>query len=204
MLRFCTSISWRVLLHYREQKELDGWDADSLKLVDKAEKAWRNFLLKRSPHVRPFRQHLLPLEGIVESSFKVASNINRYLLRTVDIDILKGSHSIYTFAKLGPIVITGWIMESDRPQNRWSGTSVNVNAGTLKPRRVGLPDTFGDYLNQKAHLVAQKFASMSDAQVSKISADVERNSSRFFESMTYDALLFDSDLSAQHEKVRKD
>jgi hypothetical protein len=120
LLHFCVSVSWRVLLFSRDEKAvMKNYPPDAITRCNEAELNWREFLLGQRPHPGPFQQHLLPLDGIAEISNRpdnLAPNLNRYFMRTIDMDILRGKNTNYVYAKLGRFVIVGFLLE-DRPDH---------------------------------------------------------------------------------------
>jgi hypothetical protein len=60
LLRFCVSVSWRVLLFQRDETSLKSYAPDTIARFNAAESAWRAFLLGQRPNPGLFQQHLLP------------------------------------------------------------------------------------------------------------------------------------------------
>ena len=90
LLHFCASLSWRVLIFYLYEIHLNDWDSESKTHVVKAEETWREFLLGSRPHPGVHQQHILPLDQIKSASGNLAPNINRYLMRGIDMDLCRG------------------------------------------------------------------------------------------------------------------
>ena len=165
LLHFCVSVSWRVLLLYRELTDLKGYEPEAIERIDAAEAAWKALLLGQRPHPGPFEQHLLPFDAIKSISSTrddLSPNLNRYLMRTVDMDLCRGGKAIYVYAKLGRFAILGFVRE-DQP-NQWQGTKVHVRTGLIEPRTYTLPRAFFEYLNGKARRTAELLASISPGQ----------------------------------------
>jgi hypothetical protein len=57
------------------------------------------------------------------------TNISRYLFRTTDMSVGSNDRDAFTYAKLGPFIILGFIA-MPRPK-QWLGTRVNTHGGTL-------------------------------------------------------------------------
>jgi len=72
----------------------------------------------------------------------------------------------FTYAKLGPFAILGFIaMPASTP---WAGTRVFGGHGRIPPRNYSMPDTFMDYIFEKAGRLATMYDQMSDKQADYI------------------------------------
>lgn len=189
LLPFCVSLSWRVLKFYLDETHLNNWDSESLAHVVKAEKVWREFLLEERPHPGSYQQHILPLDQIASATGELAPNINRYLMRAVDMDICKGGKTIFTYTKLGRFIVLGFVHEPN--PNNWRSTKVNANKGLVGPKKYILPRSFWDYLDQKARRMDELLNSVSDKQQSKIDGAFRKNIDRYLESDAHQAMLAD-------------
>lgn len=189
LIHFCTSLSWRVLRFYLDENHLKGWDKEELAHIVKAERIWRELLLGLRPHPETFRQHLLPLDCIESTTGKFAPNINRYLMRAIDMDICRGGKAIFTYAKLGRFIVIGFVHEPN--PNHWRGAKVNANKGIVEPKKYVLPKPFAEYLNQKAQRMAELLNSVSDKQQTKIDSAFRQNVDRYIESDAFQAMRAD-------------
>uniref|UniRef100_UPI0035B1D2EB hypothetical protein n=1 Tax=Hylemonella sp. TaxID=2066020 RepID=UPI0035B1D2EB len=197
MLRFCASVSWRLVRLALEQDRFkDGWTAREVERCREAELVWREFLMGERTHPGEFRQHLLPLDVIEKGSRGDAPNINRYLTRMIQMDLCRGSSSIFTFAKLGRFIIFGMIQPDSQ---RWIGTKVNANGGEIGPRSYQLPRALWDYMNQKARDAAFALSSVSERQQSKIDESFRKNIDGFIGSDAFRAM--DADVSTFGDAV---
>ncbi len=194
LLHFCVSVSWRVLLFLRdEQAIMKNYAPDAIARCNEAELTWREFLLGQRPHPGPFQQHLLPLGGIAEISKQpdnLAPNINRYFMRTIDMDILRGKNTNYVYAKLGRFVIIGFLLE-DRPDH-WKGTKVHVKKDRIEPRTYCVPRGLFRYMNARANIVAKGISGISPRQAAKIDKSFRENysDSDDFIAMSNDVRMF--------------
>lgn len=193
LLSFCVSVSWRVLLFLRyESTAVQTYTPDTLALCDKAESAWRAFLLGQRPNPGPFQQHLLPLEGIAALSNRpdnLAPNLNRYFMRYIDMDILRGENTNYVYAKLGRFVILGFIRE-DRPDH-WKGTKVQVKKGRIEPRTYTVPHGLFGYMNTRANFVEKGLSGISPRQAAKIDKSFRENMDNYRDSDDFIAIGHD-------------
>ena len=171
LLQFCVSVSWRVLHYHREIDSFDDYSADILARMNDAEMVWKEFLLDRRLNPEAFQQHLLPFYPIDTTTSELSPNINRYLLRSIDMDIVLGDTTHFVYAKLGRFLIVGFIRE-DRP-NRWCGTKVYQN-GFIEPHNYKVPGRFLEYVDDQARRQAELMAMISDRQRDKIDKAIDK------------------------------
>jgi hypothetical protein len=153
MIRFCTSVSWRVLKWYLENNHMNHVQENLMPVVEQCESRWRQFMLGECVDLGRHQQHFLPLGTIESHTFTdMPSNINRYFLRAVDMDIISGEETALVYSKIGPFIILGFA-EMPYPA-QWIGTQVQLNRGTIEPRDYTLPSQFGEFLMQKAERMA--------------------------------------------------
>jgi hypothetical protein len=201
LMRFCVSISWRVLADAATRKGLGHLTTAQQLLAEQALDRWRAFLLGEVPHPGSFEQHMLPVDLIENAPFRgLPHNINRYLLRQVEMDLPRTSTQAFTFAKLGPILIFGFIQP---PRDRWRGTKVAVRSGLIGPTNYELPKTLWNYLEDRARKNAEVHASVSDGQHDKIEADALRNIDRLASSGTFAAMRADERMFGPGAIIRK-
>lgn len=146
---FCVSVSWRVLHIIWERTELDHCSSKQAANAATALNAWKSYLKGESTDLEGFEQHLSPLDAIeaVEGG-DLPANINRYFLRTVDVDFVVGGRSGFVYSKLGPMVVIGFAYQANPAE--WVGTKVRCSGGRLGPREYKLPVGFADYVVAQA------------------------------------------------------
>lgn len=193
LLPFCTSVSWRVLMYLLEKGAAKEMSASAQDRIVKAEAAWREFLLGKTPHPGVYRQHLLPLDQIESATGGMPSNVNRYLMRAIDLDLCHGGETVFVYSKLGRFIILGFVHEPNPGQ--WVGAKVNANEGVVEPRSYSLPKAFGEYLMEKAGRVPEAMSSISGRQQAKIEDAFRSNIDRiagsdFFKAMQADVEMF--------------
>ncbi len=191
-LLFCVSISWRVLNLYIEIDH--NLPPKFHKKVDRTQTIWKEFLLGQRPHPGENEQHFLPLDAIESHTTSgMPPNINRYILRSVDIDIVHNEKSAFIYSKLGRFIILGFI-EKPSP-SQWKGTKLHVNNGLIKPQEYTVPNPFGEYLQDKAKRMAKIQDHISEKQNKKIDETLYKDLNRVansesFKAMSHDVRLF--------------
>lgn len=197
LLHVYVSISWRVLQFFKHETSLEGYDAEAVEAIAKADQAWKDFLPGRSPHPGRFEQHLLPLGAIDYSSAgtdSLSPNINRYLMRIIDKDLCRGSHgSIFAYSKFGRFVLVGFVREI-RP-NQWNRTKVHLRKGSIAPgTQYRIPGALFQYINERAKRAAEIMASLSPRQSERIDASFTKNIEKFFGSDEFIAMQNDVEM----------
>lgn len=193
-LPFCASVSWRVLAHELDGQNIRHVPAALMPWLVHAERIWREFLLGRIARQEGHEQHFLHLAAIESHTFSdMPPNINRYFLRAVQIEIASGERTAFTYAKLGPFVILGFIAMP--VSTRWVGTRVFGGSGRIRPRNYVMPRTFADYIFEKAGRLAAIFDRMSDKQADRVEEAFRTNMERAaqsgsIEAMSHDVRLF--------------
>lgn len=193
LMHFCTSLSWRVLRFYSERNEWEGWSADAISRIHQADVVWREVLLGQRPHGGLLQQHILPLDQIESTTGSLAPNINRYLMRAVQMDLCRSNNAIYTYAKLGRFIVLGFVHEPN--MGHWRGTKVHANEGVIEPRKYVVPGILAHYLNEKAGKMAKALSSMSDVQRGKVDKAFRENVDRYLESDAFTAMQADIEMS---------
>lgn len=204
LLRFCVSVSWRVLQFYKEQISLNSFGADETSRIAEAEATWKAFLLGQRPHPESFRQHLLPLDAIESITFSqdLSPNLNRYLMRTTDMDLCGGDTASFVYSKLGRFVILGFIRQ-DRP-NQWQGSRVHLKTGQIEPRKYTINRGLFDYLNTRARLVAELQSGISPRQAQKSEEARHANIEKYIGSDEFLAMLHDLRMFGEAAFTRDD
>lgn len=152
LLKFCVSVSWRVLKFARGRNPHAKYSAEQLVLMDRAEKHWHSYLLGKEPHPGQFEQHLLIFDLIESTTVTdLPDNTNRFMTGAVTLDIVGSARSLMTFAKLGRFMIFGMIQKGP---NAWRGTKVHVKRGILKPGEFTVPIGLLDLIREKATAAA--------------------------------------------------
>ncbi|MBR1200020.1 hypothetical protein JQ574_28920 [Bradyrhizobium sp. AUGA SZCCT0158] len=205
LLKFCASVSWRSLLYLKREGHLTQLNERQLASADDALLTWSRLLRGEYKHTGAYEVHLLPLGEIEDSrGINFPPNINRYLARTVDINLGASESVCFTFSKLGPFAIFGFI-ESLYPQ-QWKGTNVLYKGGSFGPGKYTLPIQLVDYLIDRAARTKSAMEKISPIQQEKVAESIRANPVRFlqsglFKAMQRDVEMFGSDAFAKFNSV---
>jgi hypothetical protein len=160
LLKFCVSVSWRVLLLACEQN-----DIAHIAHADEALKTWRGFLRGDRPHPAAFEQHCIPF-GTVDTADRsgLPANINRYVLRAIEIDIAHADDFSFSYAKMGPVAVLGFT-ELKNPKE-WPSSKVHVRHGQIGGGAYCFPQALWRYWEDKARRYGSITEQMSERQQS--------------------------------------
>jgi len=196
LLKFCVSVSWRVLRFARGRNRNASYTDEQRALMDQAEARWRAFLRDKEPHPGAFEQHLLIFDVIEDTTVpNLPTNVNRFMTGAVTLDIVGSERSLMTFAKLGRFTIFGIIQKGP---GQWEGTKVHVKHGLLKPGKLVVPAGLIHLFREKAALASGAMAAVSQAQRAKVNKHILDNLEAFaasdqFASIAADARIFGED-----------
>lgn len=191
LAKFCTSLSWRLLAdaHNHLERGFDHLSDGQRLLVASVQEVWRDFLLGRRRDLGPFVQHLLPIDPITAFSTPgLPDNINRYLLRSVEIDLVAGDDTAFAFTKIGRFLVFGFIHP---PDDEWVGSLVRRRGTVGGAKTYKLPAYMLDYLKGRASRYGKLTRSLSAPQQKRIEHDVKSNLGRWERSETKVAVEHD-------------
>lgn len=192
MAKFCASVCWRVLYLFRHLG-LSHLSPELRSTADGALDVWKEFLLEKRHDVGLHELHLLPV-GPVDSTTttEAAPNLNRYLMRTVDMDIASDSRSAFVYVKMCRLMVFGFISVADAVH--WQGTRISMPTGTVSPRQYVLPSAIGDFLNDRAANCLKLQESMSQRQRAKLDMWMRENPDTIANSESFRAMVHDVEL----------
>lgn len=189
LMQFGVGLVWRVLRFSRERAPLKDYPDDLVASMDRAERVWKEVLLGQRQHPGEFQVHMLPLDSIESLSGDFAPNINRYLMRAIDMDVTRGGRANFVYAKIGRFIFLGFY-GLELP-TMWKGSKVHATEGLVEPRKYVLPKAFGDYLNGRAMHMAAKLDGMSPRQQTKVEEAFAENIDAYLESDAWTAMSED-------------
>ena len=205
MLKFATSISWRVLRSFVAAGYLSEFPSAARTQADLALDAWTRFLLGERPHPGRHEQHMILADVIDGSSISdLPPNINRYLARAIEPYVAYNENSVISYAKMGRFVLFGFV--DVKYPRRWKGTRLHVRHGRFGQCDIELPSDAGDFIFERARLVARSFSRLSDRQHERIRKSYERDldhaaQSETFRAMHHDILMFGDSAFAPAERT---
>jgi len=192
LLKFSVSVSWRVLLLFKQELDLYHFPEKLRSAADVAIETWRQFLLDERPHPDKFEQHMLPWPGLIGSHHdpEMPDNINRYILRSVDIDAACSQDEAFVYVKMGNVFLIGFITMMH--PNQWRDTKVHVQSGLLHKKHWRLPAAFRNFVYYKARRAKKSQEKISEHQRDRIDSDYRKKMDQFADSVMFKAMTQDS------------
>jgi hypothetical protein len=143
------------------------------------------------PHPGVFEQHLLPLDALRSTNVPgMPTNMNRYILRAVDMDIVLRGRTIAVYWKLPRFVVLGLVVNTE-PRSSWGGTRAAVKSGKISPRSYGFPRTIFKHVMDQAQKADGISKGLSSRQQELISRSMLNDIDRVGGSESTKALIMD-------------
>lgn len=114
------------------------------------------------------------------------TNINRYFLRTIEIEMPYSKNECVLYIKLPYMIIFGLI--STPTKKNWKTTKINLKKGTIGGRDITIPANIIEFMLERADNARNFENEISDNQKIKIHKDWNNNKDKVLESDTYKAL----------------
>jgi len=200
--KFCVSVSWRVLVYYMRRGLKTPLDATQQIAVERALETWEGFIKGSLRHPDKHEQHILPLASVASTTVPdLPNNINRYFQRAVEMDLVIGEKSgaLMTYAKLGPLMLFGFVGPLDP---KWVDTRIAVASGVFRPKDYIIPSNLLGFIKDRAQNYSSISNRMSLEQVEKVESLVLKNVDRVRASDQFKAMLDDYDMFGPSAVIR--
>lgn len=192
LIRFCVSVSWRVLRHGMDQQPIGHLNEAQQVAARGAEETWRRFLLGELPHPGRYEQHIIPWIGPLKGGPQddLPDNFNRYLMRGTGIDVFTtGGGAAFTCAKMGRFSLFGTITPT---LDKWEGTKVHLH-GRLPCLQLVFPGFLRTYLKEQALKLKAADRAIPAHHRARIEEELLQNLTRFHASDQYAVMMHDAD-----------
>ena len=158
LLKFAASLTWRALHFYRFRMPDDYRHATQV--LDKMEDRLSGFLIGRENDLGAYTHHIYPVDIIDAPVVPGSPSLNRYLARTVDINVLKVEDlsEVFVYVKLPRFIFLAVAEASDR---KWLESSRIKKSSTIQPRDLIIEESVWLYIIGQADLSAELIVSMS-------------------------------------------
>jgi hypothetical protein len=191
-MKFAASVSWRILTYFG-QLGLKHFSANQLQAVGAALDNWRSFLCGSSKTPGPHALHMILLDRLVDHTCgELPANFNRYLVRSIEPDVVRGGEAVFVYAKMCRVLILGFIQIN--PRERWIGTKLRVRKGEIGGKNCALPSQLFKYMCGRAKRLAELEAQISPRQRQKIDAEYEKQLDRALSSESLAISLYDYEM----------
>ena len=185
---FAASVCWRVLT-YLDDRGIAKRPTGPRSEVRDVLTRWSQMLRTGSIASGCKDFHFIPSGIVGEITVdNPPPNLNRYLSRYPQLDLVTGSDQQFVFAKLGPAILLGFVQH---PATRtWRGTRIDPLGGSFQ-RRLEVPFALAQYLFEQAKTVHKRQQSISDRQNATIVRAYRENMEWAAQSGTVEALTAD-------------
>jgi hypothetical protein len=192
LMKFAASVSWRALVYQKHHGGLDHIEARHPGAVDRALETWREFPLGLRSHPGVHEQHMLPFDVVIDSTHPdTPSNLNQWILRTMEIDAACNADSAFVFTKMCRFLLFGFIVMPNSRQ--WKATKLHVNNGTIGGKQhYRVPGPFGNYFMSRADKFRDLQRNLSPRQQEIVEKSYASNPERVAASESFQA--FDADV----------
>lgn len=187
LLKFCASISWRVLTFLKEKEGLMHLSEELQEESEKCLDHLRLFLLGEEENPGKYQQHIMLLDLIEDHSIpNMPPNINRYFLRNIDIELPYSQTECLVYTKLPYMVIFGFVFNSNK--KNWNNTKINLRRGAIGGKDITIPGNLFEFMLERADKSRESENEISEKQKMKIHKDWNNNKDKILKSDTYKAL----------------
>jgi hypothetical protein len=191
-MKFVASVSWRVLTFF-SQLGLKNFTEEQQRATKVALSTWRSFLLGESENPRAHELHMILLDRMADHTFSnLPKNFNRYLVRSIEPDVVRGKESIFVYAKMCRVLIIGFIQKS--PNEKWRGTKLHVRKGEIGGLNYELPSQLLKNMCDRAQRLIELETKLSPRQRQKIDDEFEKQKERALNSECLSISLYDYEM----------
>lgn len=190
-MKCLASISWRVLLFHSLSQGLVNLSAP--KAIEESKRALerlRLFIMNKLSSPEPYIQHLLPMEIIENHTTpEISPFLNRYIVSTLDHDVIGSKDSAYIYSKLGTLLLFGEILEP--LGHEWKGTQIAIGEGKIRIQKYGIPMRIWTFINERATFVANISSQISAKQQEVIESSKQKDLNKLASSKLAQAMKAD-------------
>jgi hypothetical protein len=187
LLKFSASISWRVLTFLKEKEGLEHLPEGLQQKSEEFLSHLRLFLLGEKEDPGKYHQHIMLLDLVDDHTIQnMPTNINRYFLRNIDIELPYSENECLVFTKLPYMVIFGHIFNINN--KNWKNTKINLKKGVLGGNDIIIPGNLFEFMLERAENSRNFENEISEKQKLKIHKDWKANEEQVRQSETYKAL----------------
>ncbi len=189
--RFLVSVSWRVAQFFKQRQMTDHLTMHQQSELAQALNRWRLFLTGETKSIGRYSQHCFPVDVIAHHSVpKLSPFLNRYLVGSFDLDLIRSPNRVFVYAKLCQLLLFGTVCDPDN--HEWRSTVIPESGGLFRHgARYGLPRSMFEYLNDRADRLGAALSRMSDRQREIISSSRRKDIEKFAASRLADAMAAD-------------
>ena len=190
MSKFCASLSWRTLTYIRSKNTQNDNPKEYYETLDSAERHLADFLLGKLNNLNQYEQHVFPLSPIKSTTQNgLPTNINRYLLRTMAMDIIGNTTDLFIYTKIPSFMILG-LIKAKEPK-KMKSSRISLKSGKIHPTQYWWPDGFISYVFEKANAVSDAHNKIPKKDLEKFHAYMKNNPEKVANSKLFEAFQHD-------------
>jgi hypothetical protein len=187
LLNFSISIAFRCLYSLLNRNNI--FDKTE---INKAYNTWKNYLIGKSNDKGLYEHNLLLTDFINNTNFDFPDNIQSYLMRGIDADLISTDKEIFLYIKFPGFIF--WINIYPHNSKVFEGIKI-LEKGTIKiPGIYYIDERFFKYLKNRLLIIKKASASMSNKQKSIITESFNKDLDKTSKSKTFEAMLRDDEL----------
>lgn len=189
--QFIASVAWRAAIFQSEYSDaFDFFTPEQKALLPQALEQWRLFVSGEAQTPGVHELHFMPMGMLADcqGDRTLPPNINRYILRAVQVHVAAHAREAFAFVKMGPALALGFIQPP--PPGIWEGTRVSLGEGQVGGD-MAAPVEFLDYIIERAEKMHASQQGRSARQKEKIREAFMSNLDRAAASETFRAVHAD-------------
>lgn len=192
-MKFAASVCWRILEFTDQFYGIKHLNAEQQRAAATASETWKSFLLDKTEHPGPHELHMIMFDRLADHTCDdLPRNFNQYLVRGVEMDVVRSEKSAFIYAKLCRILIIGFIQKDNKAP--WCGTKLRVRKGEIGGKNYVLPQKLLKYLCARAQRMAELQSKISPNQKQKIEAEYGKKIERALKSESLSIQLHDYEM----------
>ncbi len=190
LLKFCVSISWRILQDLQMEKNLSASFSEFEQNISAALSTWREFMLGDREDPGEFKQYMMVLGHVKEASRTLPMGINAHISQSIDCGLVRYKNNAAIYAKMMKILLLSPIKKSNNP---FGITNIRKNGYIITGnQKINLPPGVCQYVFVDRHNEWQKSMNdISEEQTKKIRNNILSNAASYQASDAYQAHLAD-------------
>ncbi len=197
LVHFIVSLSWRSLLVSYE--DFNRFSPNLSTCIDKAEEAWRKYLLKKSNNIEPYENHLFFFDYVKQGK-NLPWGFQWYTLRAVDATLVGNEEMVLAYSKFP------WMMfvSSVHPTKLegWENTRIEETGEIKQPQSIK-DESFGSFLLNRPKAFFEDKRGRSFGKINKrILRTIEKNPKKFLKSQSLEVSLAEAKLARDKSKRR--
>lgn len=195
--RFIVSLNWRSLLISYD--ECNKFAPNLTTYLDKAEEAWRKYLLGTSNNLEGYEYHLFFFD-YVQQGKNLPHGFQWYTLRAVDVTLVGNEEKVLAYSKFPWMIFVSSILPTKL--EGWENTRIEETGEIRQPQFIK-DESFGGFLLDRTKMIFKDEPRPSSDKVNKrILKTIEKNPQKFLESKSLEVSLAEAKIARDKNKEK--